>query len=112
MSQSQTNLYGLLDQSLPQALDALKDQGVGPLLRAVLRVRATRSAKIRDQIVAELAVKLHADKEFESLCPDCVSLMNSEGFELPKPFKFDPEKLAALIELILKYLPAILALFA
>jgi len=111
MTKRTTTLYGLLDQAIPSMMDQLKEQGVGPLMRVVIATRLKHNDKLRDQIVAELALKVRQDEEFQKLCPDCCALMDAEGFMLTKPFSIDIDNIAKLLDLILKYLPAILALF-
>ena len=60
-----------------------------------------------DEIVAHMAAKLVDEPE----CCDQEPIMNSAGFHGDVQMAIDPDKIAKWIELILKFLPIILAFF-
>ena len=60
-----------------------------------------------DEIVAHMTAKLVQ----EPACADCVPMMNAEGSSGDMKMAIDPDNIAKWIELILKYLPMILAFF-
>lgn len=60
-----------------------------------------------DEIVAHMVANLVDEPE----CCDCVPMMNAVGSSGDMKLAIDPDKIAKWIELILKYLPIILAFF-
>ena len=60
-----------------------------------------------EEIVAHMTAKLVDEPE----CAACVPMMNAEGSSGDMKMAIDPDKVAKWIELILKFLPIILAFF-
>ena len=87
------------DQILDYSIDCL------PFVRRrVLRGRMARNARFRQDLLDEMALKLHDDEECQGL-----------GFQMlfgtavgSTVFSLTPEQFAKLVELFIKYLPLIL----
>ncbi len=89
-----------LDQALDAAVDKL------PFVRRRVMKNRLRSNQYRENLLAELVLKLHDDE-------DCCAMGMQPlmaGASGATVFTFDPSQLAAFLDLILKYLPLLLNL--
>lgn len=85
----------------------LTDQAINKLPWARRKSAQWMMRRHGEEIVDHMIAKLCDEPE----CSDCVPMMNAEGFDGSMKLAIDPDKIAKWIELILKYLPIILAFF-
>jgi hypothetical protein len=95
-----------VDALIAQAVEKLR-----PVQRRVMQLRL-QNAKFRERVGAEVAMSLFDDAEFVELVPGFAIAAGREDFAYNVGFSFDPSKLAAILDLILKYLPLFLKFFS
>lgn len=92
---------------IDSSLEEMTARSVAQLPWARRRIAQRVIAKHHDAFYEHLAAKLAEHPE----CSEMNLLANSERFSSSTMFSIDPEKLQKWIELILKLLPLIIALF-
>ncbi len=92
-----------LNEAVDQAIETL------PLFRRIPMKFKMRNRKLRAQVVSDLRVKLYDDPDFEKF--GLVQAFGSDEFTADTPFNIDIDNLAKFLELIIKYLPAIIEIF-